>query len=761
MKKGSEPVGEPAAGPDHPDPEAETRTTVIRHMSDYRSTVPMAADTTMQLYLDPVRAGEVPGDKPGPDDFLTREMGAAAVSEDAHTQMLASADAVTVQVDALAATTGSGHAGGPRYDGIVSGSILAQRYALIAKVAIGGMGIVFKAIDKQREQAGARNAWVAIKAVTVDENDSSNREVGLHREYARLLELVHPNIVRVFDFNQHEDQYFIVMEWLEGETLTSLLQRPEYDRPHASEALAIVLDAARGLAFAHGQGTVHADINPSNILVTDDGQVKLLDFGIFRDATETTESAPGQIWATPGYASCEVLEGQKPQPADDVYSMACTAYYLLTGRRPYGGRDALQAEADGLEPAEIPWLSERQWQVLRDSLAFRQAARPRDATQFLDALTPAPDPVHFDISHDRTAREEPEEPPATDLEPRQHADLETRQHADADPGLLVRSRDTVDADGFSLRRVLTRRRRNSNLDPNARWTDVAAGSHAPGRRFFRYGPVEGIAWLAAIAVALFLAIRFDPPEVDRSARSADSLASAVAPAYETDVSLPVAEYFDAFRGRAAELGKRAFDGGLVVASRVGDFFESTGERVETALENARARASAERAASDAANGSETSPAPGVAMLIPEASASVATDEPAATIVAEPAAGESSSLNEPELAAIPDPAPAPVEVTPVDPGAGTATLDAALPPPELMRYVAPGYPRAAERRGIDGWVRVGFVIDAAGQPRDIVVRDAEPAGVFESATLAAVAEWRYVPTGTDRGHEARVRFQVPR
>lgn len=137
------------------------------------------------------------------------------------------------------------------------------------------------------------------------------------------------------------------------------------------QALQIIEGVCRSLDHTHRNGSAHGDIQPAKILVTAEGHVRLIDHG-------TTP--------TPAYASCEVLEGETPAAADDLFSAACTGYQLLAGEPAFGGRTALQAEAAGQRPVRIPNLSPGQWRALDRALAFRRAERQPDVETFLNEL---------------------------------------------------------------------------------------------------------------------------------------------------------------------------------------------------------------------------------------------------------------------------------------------------------------------------------------------------------------------------------------
>jgi serine/threonine protein kinase len=152
---------------------------------------------------------------------------------------------------------------------------------------------------------------------------------------------------------------------------------------------------AEGLAYAHRNGIVHADLKPGNIFVTNDNLVKLLDFGIARaipafaakQKNKDIFDAVSLGAYTATYATAEMMQAGDPDPADDVYGLGLIAYEVLTGHHPYQRYSAVEAQQKGLIPAPIKGLTQRQWRVLERSLRFARSERQRDASQFLRELS--------------------------------------------------------------------------------------------------------------------------------------------------------------------------------------------------------------------------------------------------------------------------------------------------------------------------------------------------------------------------------------
>ncbi len=269
-----------------------------------------------------------------------------------------------------------------------TGDVLCGRYTVIDQVDHYGMGIVYKARDRQRQLAGSPTPWVALKfARPVSDADTAAETSRLLRqEFLKLSQLNHPNIVKVYDLASDAGIEFIVMEWLSGETLASLLARSTARRLALDKSIEIVRCVARGLAHAHDAGVVHGDVKPSNIFLAHSRAVKLLDFG--SSGTTGAEQLSGsdreRNWATRAYASPQVLEGDAPQPHDDVFALGVTAWYLLGGERPFGEFDALAARAEGLVPPPLPPDAYAQWPAVRRALQLEGINRPQHARLFLE-----------------------------------------------------------------------------------------------------------------------------------------------------------------------------------------------------------------------------------------------------------------------------------------------------------------------------------------------------------------------------------------
>ncbi len=276
---------------------------------------------------------------------------------------------------------------------IGTGSIVKARFVLEEPLGKGGMGTVYKARDLRKEEAQDRNPYVAIKTLNEDFKRHPQALQALQREARKAQALAHPNIVTVYDFDRDGTDVYMVMELLEGEPLDQLIKRSDGAGVGSAKAWRIALDICRGMAFAHQRGIVHADFKPANVFLTQDGAVKIFDFGIARAVKRGgrvgafTVFDPATLGAlTPAYASCEVIEGLEPDARDDVYAIGCVVYELLTGTHPFKRMSAdvaRQANTVVARPAGLSWL---RWRALRRALHFQREQRPASAAQLLDAF---------------------------------------------------------------------------------------------------------------------------------------------------------------------------------------------------------------------------------------------------------------------------------------------------------------------------------------------------------------------------------------
>jgi serine/threonine protein kinase len=271
----------------------------------------------------------------------------------------------------------------------VSSDVLRDRYELISVLGRGSTGTVYKAVDRHRAHLDAASRCVAVKVLKLNYQDRPDELAQLEREFHEAQSLSHPNVVSVFDLDRDGNVYFIVMELLEGELLADILKRLDGKPMARHYALGIISSVGAALAHAHQRGVVHADLKPRNIMITTAGEVRVLDFGFARERPLDLHTAPGlhdAPTAAPAYASVERVNGSEPHPSDDVYSLACVAYEMLSGKHPFGGRSAPLARAHGRPPQKIPGLSGKQQQVLQRALLWTRGERRIDIIELLAGL---------------------------------------------------------------------------------------------------------------------------------------------------------------------------------------------------------------------------------------------------------------------------------------------------------------------------------------------------------------------------------------
>jgi serine/threonine protein kinase len=271
------------------------------------------------------------------------------------------------------------------------GPVLRDRYVLVDRLGSGGKGSVFKALDRYRTTLPEAQQYVAIKILHRTTANREERLASLRREFYRTQTLSHRNIVNVFELDRDGEVDFFTMEFLGGELLSDVLRRLQPLPMSRPQAWKIIGEIAAGLECAHAANIVHADLKPSNIMITDSGDVRILDFGASSNSGEKSPEDPSGprnalSSVTLAYASCELLEGRAPDPRDDIYALACLSYELLAGVHPFQRRRSTEARDYGIVPMRPPGLSRQQWQVLAMGLCWHRARRPVSVRTWLDKL---------------------------------------------------------------------------------------------------------------------------------------------------------------------------------------------------------------------------------------------------------------------------------------------------------------------------------------------------------------------------------------
>jgi tRNA A-37 threonylcarbamoyl transferase component Bud32 len=263
--------------------------------------------------------------------------------------------------------------------------VLRDRYVLETRLGSGGMGTVFKAVDRYRCDLPQASRIVAIKFL---HEAAGHPEIvsKLRREFYCAQALSHPNIVKVYELDRDGDVEFFTMEFLDGELLSTVVEKLQPMPLSRPRAWAIIREVAAGLAHAHSRNVVHGDLKPQNIMITNSGETRILDFGASSAeiAQKSTASA-----MTPAYASCELLEGQGADPRDDLFALACLSYELLAGRHPFQRRRSTAARDLGLIAQRPRGLTRAQWRILKLGLGWRREDRSMAVADWIARLRPA------------------------------------------------------------------------------------------------------------------------------------------------------------------------------------------------------------------------------------------------------------------------------------------------------------------------------------------------------------------------------------
>jgi serine/threonine-protein kinase len=224
--------------------------------------------------------------------------------------------------------------------GLSAGQVLAGRYRLGRRIAIGGMGEVWQADDTRLDRQ------VAVKVLKPEFSDDAEFRRRFHAEARMTASLNHPGIAAVHDYGEAATDpdtshlvSYLVMELIAGDPLDTILQR--HQRLHADRTLDILEQAGHALQAAHERGLVHRDIKPANILITPSGGVKLTDFGIARAVDAAPLTCNGMVMGTAHYIAPEQAAGNETGPAGDVYSLAVVGYECLAGQRPFSADNAV------------------------------------------------------------------------------------------------------------------------------------------------------------------------------------------------------------------------------------------------------------------------------------------------------------------------------------------------------------------------------------------------------------------------------------
>ena len=262
-------------------------------------------------------------------------------------------------------------------------SIFGERYEIGALIGAGGMSDVFVAKDLRL------NREVAVKVLRSDLNREQTFVTRFRKEALAAAGLSHPGIVAVYDSGEEPAPY-IVMELVQGKTLRELINGPIDPKT----AIQITEGILQALAYSHANGIVHRDIKPGNIMITDHGDIKVMDFGIARalDDVSATMTATWNVVGTAQYLSPEQASGETADNRSDLYSVGCVLYEMLTGKPPFSGDTPVSiafqhVSADLIPPSKInPALDQQFDHFLSVVMAKNPANRYQDANSMLADL---------------------------------------------------------------------------------------------------------------------------------------------------------------------------------------------------------------------------------------------------------------------------------------------------------------------------------------------------------------------------------------
>jgi len=252
--------------------------------------------------------------------------------------------------------------------------VLGDRYVLGTRIASGGMADVWEAQDQTLQRL------VAVKVMRPDTEHEEIFRLRFHDEALHAAALLHTNIATVFDYGEHDGLAYLVMERVEGRTLSDVVRD---DGPIDPERVrSIIGQAALALGVAHDARVVHRDVKPGNILLRDDGLVKLTDFGISRAVGAAGHTRIGELLGTPHYLSPEQALGEPASGASDLYALGVVAHELLTAKRPFDGGTPIATALMHVHEAPPPLpdsVPEPLAMVVTDLLAKNPADRPPNA----------------------------------------------------------------------------------------------------------------------------------------------------------------------------------------------------------------------------------------------------------------------------------------------------------------------------------------------------------------------------------------------
>ncbi|MGH3436270.1 MAG: serine/threonine-protein kinase [Sciscionella sp.] len=263
-----------------------------------------------------------------------------------------------------------------------TGRLIAGRYRLGPRIGSGAMGVVWQALDERLHRTVAVKQLLLSPGLTAAQSEEARQRA--MREGRIAARLQHASAITVYDVTEDDGQPWLIMEYLASRSLADMLAASSTLSPQ--QAAGIGAQVAGALAAAHAAGIVHRDVKPANVLIAEDGTVKITDFGISRAVGDVTVTATGMLAGTPAYLAPEMAKGEYPAPPSDVFSLGSTLYAAVEGRPPFGTSDnplaLLHAVAAGnvTPPRQAGQLTALLMQLLRSDPQQRPTmSEARDA----------------------------------------------------------------------------------------------------------------------------------------------------------------------------------------------------------------------------------------------------------------------------------------------------------------------------------------------------------------------------------------------
>ncbi len=276
------------------------------------------------------------------------------------------------------------------------GTTLGGRYVLRSLLAVGGMGEVWRGIDSELDRP------VAVKVL---KEEAQNNEIFLKRfnnEARNAAGLMHPNIAQVYDYGDQSGTAYLVMELVEGEPLSTVLEREITVEEH--RLVRMMIGTCRGLQAAHEAHVMHRDVKPGNLLIEGEDHVKITDFGVSRSKDQTSLTATGMVMGTAQYLAPELALGKPATPASDLYALGIIAYEAVVGKRPFTASspvDIAIAQVNDSVPPLPSSVSPPLAALIMDLLEKNPRRRPSTAAELERILTT----LHLPTKVERALRE--------------------------------------------------------------------------------------------------------------------------------------------------------------------------------------------------------------------------------------------------------------------------------------------------------------------------------------------------------------------